>query len=337
MREENLSSKAKLLLERLTRYVEAGPTTGFSERKGADSSPALSSLEFDRIFADGEEIDLGEAWSAVGTVRARIESECGDRDPTLGADRHARLDAAALCLAESAVRASAEAHRQIIQDVSHDIRSPLNSILFLADALLHAPSGSLSPVQQRQVSVLYTASVALVRLVNDVIDVARLSAGREIAVNRTTFSVSGVLADVERLVGPLAGHRGLTLEFQSEVSGARIGDRQLLCRVLINLVSNAIDAAAEQGRVVVHVAEASDARLVAQVMDDGVGADVDELTRLIAADRAPFPDHPQEGWTRGLGLGICGRLVRAASGELSVERLADGRTCFTAVLPFPEA
>ena len=85
------------------------------------------------------------------------------------------------------------------------------------------------------------------------------------------------------------------------------------------------------------MAEASDDRLVAQVMDDGVDPDVAELKRLIAADRAPFLDHRQEGWTRGLGLGICGRLVRAASGELRVERLADGRTCFTAVLPFPPA
>lgn len=334
---EDLSSKARLLLERLSRYVEAEPTTGSGEGTGADSSAALSSLEFDRIFADGEEIDLGEAWSAVGTLRAQVESERGDRDPTLSADRHARLDAAALHLAEWAVDASVEAHRQIIQDVSHDIRSPLNSILFLADALLHAPSGSLSPVQQRQVSVLYTASVALVRLVNDVIDASRLSTGREIAVDRSTFSVSGVLDDVQRLVGPLAEHRGVTLELQSADSGARVGDRQLFCRVLINLVSNAIDAAAEQGRVVVRVAEASDDRLVAQVMDDGVDADVDDLKRLIAADRAPFPDHPREGWTRGLGLGICGRLVGAASGELSVERLANGRTCFTAVLPFPAA
>ncbi len=334
---EDLSSKAKRLLERLTRYAEAGPTTGSGERTGADASSALSSLEFDRIFADGEEIDLGEAWSAVGTLRAQVEFERGDRDPIISADRHARLDAAALHLAQSAVDASVQAHRQIIQDVSHDIRSPLNSILFLADALLHAPSGSLSPVQQRQVSVLYTASVALVRLVNDVIDAARLSTGREIAVDRSTFSVSGVLDDVQRLVGPLAEHRGVTLELQGRVSGARVGDRLLLCRVLINLVSNAIDAAAEQGRVVVRVAEVSDDRLEAQVMDDGVGADVDELKRLIAADRAPFPDHRQQGWTRGLGLGISGRLVRAASGEISAERLPDGRTCFTAVLPFPAA
>ncbi len=138
-------------------------------------------------------------------------------------------------------------------------------------------------------------------------------------------------------MGPLAEHLGVTLELQGGASGAREGDRQLLCRVLINLVSNAIDAAAEQGKVVVCMAEASDDRLVAQVIDDGVDADVDELKRLIAADRAPFPDHAQGGWTRGLGLGICGRLVRAASGELSAERLPDGRTCFTAVLPFPAA
>ncbi len=334
---EVVSPRARLLLERLSRYVEAEPTTGSGEGTGADSSTALSSLEFDRIFAAGEEIDLGEAWAAVDALRVRIETECGDRDPTLSTDRHARLDAAALHLARSAVDASGEAHRQIIQDVSHDIRSPLNSILFLADALLHAPGGSLSPVQQRQVSVLYTASVALVRLVNDVIDASRLSTGREIAVDRSTFSVSGGLDDVQRLVGPLAEHRGVTLELRGGASGARVGDRQLLCRVLINLVSNAIDAAAEQGRVVVRVAEASDDRLVAQVMDDGVGADLDELKRLIGADRAPFPDHRQEGWTRGLGLGICGRLVRVARGELSAERLADGRTCFTAVLPFPAA
>lgn len=333
---EDPSPAARLLLERLSRYVDGEEAPGSGDPIEVGLCIDLSSLAFGGSPVAGEEIELAEAWFAIEGMRRRIEAadhfESGSR-----AVRHARLDAAALGIARAAADATAEAHRQLIQDISHDIRSPLNSILFLADALLTAPGGSLPPVQRRQASVLYGAAVALVRLVNDVIDAARLGAGPKMTVQHSRFLVREAWDDVAQLVAPLADHRGITLEFEGGGTGVRVGDRQLFCRVLINLVSNAIEAASQNGIVRVSLTAAAPDRLVACVSDDGVGTDIEELQRLIGADSVLYPRRRVQGWTRGLGLALCGRLVRAAEGDLSIERLPDGVTRFTVHLPFPEA
>jgi signal transduction histidine kinase len=277
-------------------------------------------------------IDLGEAWSAIETVRAEVD---GESDPALRASRHRRLDSAALELARATLGQTIDANRRGIEEISHDIRSPLNSILLLADSLLHGHGGSLSAAQHRQLSVLLTAAVALVRLVNDVMDASRIDSGRDVAAEPAIFSVNELLAETKRLVSPLAVHRSVDLEFDSSTE-KRVGYRQLLCRVLINLASNAVEAAGEGGNVEVRLDESRPDWLRADVIDSGNAADIDLLQRMIAEDGEFYPRYKQ-GWARGLGLAISGRLVRRAAGDLSVWRLEDGRTCFSANLPFARA
>lgn len=248
---------------------------------------------------------------------------------------HARLDEEATALARSALVEKTEGQARFLEDVSHDIRSPLNSILFLADALRNAEDAGLGAVQVRQINVLYMATVTLVKLVNDLIDFARLGKGREIKVAVTTFSVESVVGDVQRLVGPLIDHRGVRMQVRVAAAGPRSGDSQLLSRVLLNLVSNAVQAVDEGGSVVVSVTEPRDGWMRLDVTDDGVGTDVERLRRMIA----PIPTGERagetRGWTHGLGLSISARLVRAAGGEISVESIAREGTCFRVDLPFP--
>lgn len=248
---------------------------------------------------------------------------------------HARLDEQAFALARFALAAKTEGQARFLEDVSHDIRSPLNSILFLADALRNAEKAGLGAIQTRQVNVLYTAAVTLVKLVNDLIDFARLGEGREIRVASTTFSVESVIGDVRRLVAPLIDHRNVRLDVRIEPSTPRSGDPQLLSRVVLNLVSNAVQAVDEGGRVAVVVTDPRDGWLRIEVTDDGVGTDVERLRRMIA----PIPKGERagetRGWTHGLGLSISARLVRAAGGEIAVESVAREGTCFRVDLPFP--
>ena len=111
----------------------------------------------------------------------------------------------------------------LLRDVSHDLRSPLNSILFLADALATEHSGELNDVQRRQVGVLYSAAVSLVGLVNDLIDVSRVGDGATIEVAAEPFSVETTLQQVDQLVGPLATHGNVELAFRLETLGPRLG------------------------------------------------------------------------------------------------------------------
>lgn len=249
---------------------------------------------------------------------------------------HARLDLAFMALVRDLMERRSEDARGLLRDVSHDLRSPLNSVLFLADALASGHSGPLNEVQRRQVGVLYTAAVSLVGLLNDLIDVSRLGEGTAIPVVSEPFSVEGVLRQIDQLVGPLAAHGEVGLAFRLETLGPRIGDRRILTRVLINLVSNAVQAARPGDRVDLRAFENADGALRVTVCDTGPGADVGQLRASLAGGGSlPSPGSRDRGWTHGLGLAICSRLVRAASGEITVES-APGHGCrFTIDLPYP--
>ncbi len=331
--EERPSIDVLLLADRLRRFART-PDRGSASASGPEGDGTsrgddLAESARPPFLRSTEAIDLGDAWSALQSVRAEVD---GEFDPTSRAFLHSRLDSAALDLAQAAVSQVVHSNRRAIEDISHDIRSPLNSILLLADSLLHGHGGTLSPAQHRQASVLLTAAVSLVRLVNDVMDASRLSSGRQIAVEQTPFPVNDLLAEARRLVSPLALHRSVDLVFDSS-TGRRLGDRQLLCRVLINLASNAVEAAGEGGTVEVRLDESKPDRLRAHVIDSGEDPDLILLQQLLAEDDEFYPRYRQ-GWVRGLGLAISGRLVRSADGDLSVERLEDGRTRFTVELPF---
>ncbi|MEJ2343751.1 MAG: HAMP domain-containing sensor histidine kinase [Gemmatimonadales bacterium] len=322
----------ELLAERLRRFVRpaggsVAPEFGL-EAAGASRAGSLRDGEPPSRSTDA--IDLSDVWSAVEMVRAEVD---GESDPALRASLHRRLDKATLDFARAALGRATDANRRAIEDISHDIRSPLNSMLLLTDSLLHGHGGPLNSAQHRQVSVLLTAAVALVRLVNDVMDASRLDSGRDVPAEPAIFSMNELLTEAKRLVSPLAVHRSVDLVFDPTTE-QRVGDRQLLCRVLINLASNAVEEAGEGGTVEVRLDGSGQDWLRVDIIDTGDQADIDILQRMIAEDGEFYPRYHQ-GWVRGLGLAISGRLVRKASGDLSVGRLADGRTCFSVKLPFP--
>ena len=250
---------------------------------------------------------------------------------------HAQLDRELLGLARDVLERGSRMSQTLVREVSHDLRSPLNSILFLADALASEHSGDLNEVQRRQVGVLYRAALSLVGFVNDLVDVSRLGEESWIEVVSEPFSLEHVLNEVDQLLGPLASHSSVGLAFRLETLGPRVGDRRVLTRILINLVSNAIQASGTGDRVEVRAVEESPGDLRILVTDAGSGADITRLRAMLQTRGLPVPgtsprDRP---WTHGLGLAICGRLVEAVSGTLDVERADEGGCRFTLDLPFP--
>jgi signal transduction histidine kinase len=278
------------------------------------------------------DLSLKDAFSTVGRLRQLITVARHAPSAEIAAS-HARLDLALAAVADDELRRARQTQKRMLEGVSHDIRSPLNSILFLADALRAEQAGELNPVQARQVGVLYTAAVTLVKMVNDLIDFSRL--GREhILVASTSFSVESVIVDLEGLLGPLMAHRQAQLRTELQAEGLRSGDPQLLSRVLLNLVSNALEAVDEGGHVTVQVSEAEGGDLRVEVSDDRAGTDLEMLRSLLSVPESESPGRTL-GWTRGLGLAISAQLVQAAGGRISVDSLAGEGTVFRVDLPFP--
>lgn len=299
-----------------------------------------------RLRGDPEEDDRGSA-ADVESLDIVVAAARALRDTILDAAErglpprrvrslHGRLDLALTSLIGDLLERRAREARALLRDVSHDLRSPLNSVLFLADALASGHSGPLNDVQRRQVGVLYTAAVSLVGLLNDLIDVSRLGEGATIEVAAEPFSVEGVLRQVDELVGPLARHGDVGLAFRLETLGPRVGDRRILTRLLINLVTNAVQAARAGDRVDVRAFEHEGGLLRITVSDTGPGADVAELRAALEGGGSfPRVGARDRGWTHGLGLAICSRLVRAASGDIAVESAPDEGCRFTVDLPYP--
>ena len=276
-----------------------------------------------------------EMGAAVSVVRAAVAQAAAAGAPAeVTRTRHACLDAASLAWAEDTLERRSRDQRRLLRDVSHDIRSPLNSILFLADALRSGHSGELNVVQKRQVDVLFMAAVTLVKLVNDLIDYAHLDDSGEIKVAETAFSPDAVIDDVRGLLGPLLDYHGVTLNVGPVADAPRKGDARLLNRVLLNLVSNAIQAMPEGGEVRVEAGVGVDGQLEVRVEDDGPGVDFAEVRESLAAAVAGASLAETEGWTHGLGLSISARLVDAAGGRLTVEPNEPRGTRFVVSLPF---
>ncbi len=276
-----------------------------------------------------------EMGAAISIVREAVErAAAGGAAPELTRTRHACLDAASVAWAEAALERRSTDQRRLLRDVSHDIRSPLNSILFLADALRSGHSGELTPEQKRQVDVLFMAAVTLVKLVNDLIDYAHLDDSGEITVAERAFTPATVVEDVQGLLGPLLDYHGVELTVDRSCDAPRQGDARLLNRVLLNLLSNAIQAMAEGGQVHLELTDGADGRLEVRVEDDGPGVDVEEVRESLAAAVAGASLAETEGWTHGLGLSISARLVDAAGGRLEVEPNQPKGTRFRVSLPF---
>lgn len=225
----------------------------------------------------------------------------------------------------------------LLAQVFHDLRSPLTSVLFLSDALYSGQSGPLSDSQRRQVQLIYAAALTLLTLVDNVLSSRNLEAG-EVEPERVPFSLSALADEVERITAPLAAQRKLELRFHMEAGTARLGDPDALRRLLLNLVTNAINYT-DQGGVTVRFQDAGD-DLQAIVEDTGPGIDDEELAELFTPFRGRRGRSSERGGRRrfsgaGLGLSICHRLTRLMDGDIWVDTEMGKGSRFVVQVPFP--
>lgn len=311
---------------------------------GSDADSASSFL--DHLM---DEVGVEETWQLLEEMHASVDRmfDAGELEACRVRELRDRLLELSRRVARRSIREETRSYQRLLRDVSHDIRSPLHSIIFLAEALHSNRDGQLGEARRRQLGTIYAAGTSLLNLVNDVLDYARMEAGEANEVAELAFTVSSVLSDVRQLMGPLVQHYDTEFIVRCETEGRHVGDPQLLCRILTNLVSNGVEAAGRGGGVAVRIA-AMDGGLRLQVFDSGSDADVEKLRALVSMeDESSLEVASREklsGRTHGLGLIICGRLVRATGGWITVEAGSPGSeglasmssgTLFTIWLPFP--
>ena len=245
--------------------------------------------------------------------------------------------AAAAALAEAGeARMMAEhannAKTVFLRAMSHELRTPLNAISGYTEILEMGLRGPVSPAQSTDLGRIKRAAAYLLRLINDVLTVARLEGSRPLTL--VSISVSPALAEVEGLCALQAKAKRLTLVVTPpDTEIAVFADAERFQQILLNLITNAIKFTNSGGSI--KVACVADARMVQlRVTDTGVGvkpADVERVFEPFVQIDRHLTTATQQGV--GLGLSISRELARAMHGDLTLQSMEGVGSAFTLTLP----
>jgi signal transduction histidine kinase len=224
----------------------------------------------------------------------------------------------------------------LLMDVAHDLRSPLTSILVLAETLQRGQSGAVNEVQRRQLGLIYTAALGLSSVASDIIEFTQ-GGDQLVEQEPSAFSVTAMLESVRDIVRPIAEEKHLTVRLLAPVHDERMGHPVALSRVLLNLTTNALKFT-DEGYVEIvaqEVTTPAGTRVEFAVRDSGRGIPPEKVTTLFQPLRKESGRRGQLFSQTGLGLTICRKLVTAMKSELKVESRIGWGTRFFFELDLP--
>lgn len=232
--------------------------------------------------------------------------------------------------AKLAAESASKAKSNFLANMSHELRTPLNAILGFSDLLHRDPATTES--QKQTLGIIHKSGDHLLGLINDVLDIAKIEAGRMI-LESASFDLGSMILDIAEMLRIRARDKGLqlTIEQSSELPHYIVGDEVKLRQILINLISNAIKAT-ERGRVTLRLGwnpEQSDYLLI-EVEDTGCGIAPEDQGRLMQ----PFVQVNtvnQSG--TGLGLAISRQFVELMGGTLTLNSTVGQGSTFLVNLP----
>ncbi len=238
-------------------------------------------------------------------------------------------------------RATAEAKRaneaksRFLANMSHELRSPLNGIIGMAE-LMHGTR--LAPEQREYADVIHTSAQSLLLLVNDVLDISAIEAGK-LERRDADFNLQELVHRIQKMLQPMAASKGLSLrmDMDADVPVRLHGDAAHLTQILLNLLHNAIKFT-EEGGVTLGIAKLADAgsadvRLRFAVTDTGIGIPGEDAKRIFLAFEQVDSGPTRRFGGTGLGTTIAKTLTQLLGGEIGLEANPEGGSRFWVDLP----
>jgi signal transduction histidine kinase/CheY-like chemotaxis protein len=230
------------------------------------------------------------------------------------------------------LRRADEMKSRFLSNMSHEFRTPLNSIRALSRLLLDRVDGDLSVEQAKQVGFISKASEDLTALVDDLLDLAKIEAGK-IEVRPIEFSVGNLFSALRGMLRPLLVGDAVRLIFDEPDTAVTLyNDEGKVSQILRNFISNAIKFT-EQGEVRVSAQLSEDRQTVRfSVSDTGIGIAPEDQGRIF--DEFTQLQSPLQGRVKGTGLGLplCRRLAHLVGGDVSVQSERGVGSVFTATV-----
>jgi signal transduction histidine kinase/CheY-like chemotaxis protein len=231
------------------------------------------------------------------------------------------------------LRRADELKSKFLSNMSHEFRTPLNSVLALSRLLLARTDGDLTPEQEKQVQFIRKAAESLTELVDDLLDLAKVEAGKT-AVTPVEFTVEDLFGALRGMLRPLLISDAVALVFEEAVDlPALHTDEGKISQILRNFLSNAIKFT-ERGEVRVWATADPDADTVTfRVRDTGIGIAEDDLGVIF--EEFGQVTHPMQSHVKGTGLGLplSKRLAELLGGTIAVQSALGQGSVFSVTIP----
>jgi heavy metal sensor kinase len=289
------------------------------------------------VAATGGQLLTKRSLAPVASMTARAAeisaTNLHERLPVGGGDELVGLARVVNDLLDRLEHAFAQ-QRRFVADASHELRTPTAILRTEADVTLSRSHRS-EDEYRASVTVMQDAARRLTRIVDDLFLLARADAGH-LVVRRAPLYLEEVVDDASRAVRSVAEQRGVQVSVRSVVEAPLLGDADLLGRLLLNLLDNAIKYSPDDGMVTVDMAR-DDVRYVITVTDAGPGIPPEAqdrvFERFFRVDTARSRSETSATSGAGLGLAIARRVAEMHGGRLDLEESRPGRTVFRVTLP----
>jgi len=241
--------------------------------------------------------------------------------------------------AEDATRAKS----QFLANMSHELRTPMNAIIGFSEMLQDMTFGGLNAKQARHVNNILTSGRHLLALINDILDLSKVEAGR-LELDNTEIDVDSTLRGVAGIVGALSARKQITLQVDIEEGLPRIwADEAKLKQIVYNLLSNAVKFTHDGGSVTLSAslgsgslsAEFDEPFVTVSVADTGIGISPDAQQRIFKEFEQIDSSYGRKQQGTGLGLALTLRLVHLHRGRVRVtsEGIEGAGSVFTVDIP----
>lgn len=223
---------------------------------------------------------------------------------------------------------------QFVSTVSHELRTPLTSIRGSLGLLNSGLLGPVSQKGQRMLEIAVSNTDRLVRLINDILDLERLSSG-EITLDKQRLDITNLMQETVDMIKPLADKAGVSI-LNSPFLGTIVADHDRMMQTLTNLLSNAVKFSPAESTVILS-ADAEGAMLRFRISDRGRGIPADKLEAIFERfQQVDASDSRDKGGT-GLGLPICRSIVQQHGGKIWAESVFGQGSTFYFTMPFEES